>query len=86
MTVSRKFDIAVPICTAEVFDGPNIESTLQSYPGWYTMFVGSVNRPEIQEIQEKGGPMLSDGGNSSLREQQIDIDSAEPPSLTDSCL
>jgi hypothetical protein len=30
--------------------------------------------------------MLSDGGNSRLREQQIDTDSAEPPSLTDSCL
>jgi hypothetical protein len=27
--------------------------------------------------------MLSDGGNSRMREQQIDADSAEPPSLTD---
>jgi len=26
--------------------------------------------------------MLSDGGNSHLREQLIDTDSAEPPSLT----
>jgi hypothetical protein len=30
--------------------------------------------------------MLSDGGNSRLREQLIDTDSAEPPSLTVSCL
>jgi hypothetical protein len=28
--------------------------------------------------------MSSDGGNSRLREQQIDTDSAEPPSLTGS--
>ncbi len=30
--------------------------------------------------------MLSDGGNSRMREQQTDTDSAEPPSLTDSLL
>lgn len=30
--------------------------------------------------------MLSDGGNSRVREQQTDTDSAEPPSLTDSLL
>lgn len=30
--------------------------------------------------------MLPDGGHSRLREQQIDPDSAEPPSLTDSIL
>ena len=30
--------------------------------------------------------MLSDGGNSRVREQQTDIDSAEPPSLRDSLL
>lgn len=29
---------------------------------------------------------MSDGGSSSLREQQIDTDSAEPPSLTGSSL
>jgi hypothetical protein len=28
--------------------------------------------------------MLSEGGNSRVREQQTDTDSAEPPSLTDS--
>jgi len=27
--------------------------------------------------------MLSDGGNSRLREEQIDTDSAEPPSVTE---
>jgi len=30
--------------------------------------------------------MLSDGGNSRVREHKIDTDSAEPPSLTDSLL
>ena len=30
--------------------------------------------------------MLSDGGNSCLREQLIDTDAEEPPSLTDSRL
>jgi len=30
--------------------------------------------------------MLSDGGHSRLREEQMDTDSAEPPSLTDSRL
>jgi len=30
--------------------------------------------------------MLSDGGNSRVREQQTDTDSAEPPSLTESLL
>jgi hypothetical protein len=30
--------------------------------------------------------MLSDGGNSRVREQQTDADSAEPPFLTDSLL
>jgi hypothetical protein len=29
---------------------------------------------------------MSDGGGTQLREQQIDTDSAEPPSLTGSCL
>jgi hypothetical protein len=28
---------------------------------------------------------MSDGGGSQLREQQIDTESAEPPSLTGSC-
>jgi hypothetical protein len=29
---------------------------------------------------------MSDGGGTKLREQQIDSESAEPPSLTGSCL
>jgi hypothetical protein len=36
--------------------------------------------------QEKGGPFVSEGGNSMLREQQIETDSAEPPSLMGRCL
>jgi len=36
----------------------------------------------IPKISREKRPTLSDGGNSRLREQQIDTESAEPPSLT----
>ncbi len=38
MTVGRKFDIAVPICTAEVFDGP--ESRLDKRHWWWLHVAG----------------------------------------------
>ena len=40
MTVGRKFDIAVPICTAEVFDGP--KSRLDKRHWWWLHVAGRV--------------------------------------------
>jgi putative ABC transport system permease protein len=40
MTVGRKFDIAVPICTAEVFDGP--ESRLDKRHWWWLHVAGRI--------------------------------------------
>src|SRR3984893_12309330 len=57
------------------------ENSLQGYPGRYTLVLADRIGPA--EFYEKGGPFMSDGG-SRLREQQIDTESAEPPSLTSS--
>ena len=42
MTVGRKFDIAVPICTAEVFDGP--KSRLDKRHWWWLHVAGRVKK------------------------------------------
>ena len=59
------------------------ENTLQGYPSRYTLVLADRTGPA--EFKEKGGPFMSDGG-SRLREQQIDPESAKPPSLTSSSL
>jgi predicted permease len=42
MTVGRKFDIAVPICTAEVFDGP--KSRLDKRHWWWLYVAGRIKK------------------------------------------
>jgi hypothetical protein len=54
--------------------------SLQPYPGWYIVSWGWCRIGA--HIPRQRRPMLSDGGNSRLREKSIDADSAEPPSLT----
>jgi hypothetical protein len=67
-----------------IFHKNNWKKTLQAYPAGYTLPMG--DRIGQAQIPGERRPMLSDGGNSRVREQQTDTDSAEPPFLTDSLL
>ncbi len=57
------------------------ENTLQGYPGRYILALGDRIGP-TNYMRKEALPMSDDG--SRMREQQIDTESAEPPSLTNS--
>ena len=67
------------VCHKRIFTRIIAERSLQAYPGGYSMSIESRSR--LSQVSRERRPMLSDGGNSRLREQ-IDTDSAEPRSLT----
>ena len=61
------------------------KNTLQGYPGRYNLVVGD-STPSNRSLEKGGAQFMSDDGSSRLREEQIDTESAEPPSLTRSSL
>ena len=77
------------IKTAGLVGGTNaslfsLKKDFTRYRGGYTLSM--ADRTGQAQIPGERRPMLSDGGNSRVREQQTGTDSAEPPSLTDSLL
>jgi hypothetical protein len=65
-----------------ITDDASVRKTLTGASRGYSLVMG--DRIGQAHIPGERRPMLSDGGSSPMREQQIDADSAEPPSLMDS--